>query len=310
MVPNNQPKYLWLNGEIVLWSEATVHITQIGVASCEEVHEGMRAYWNPEQEQLYLFRPDRHIKRLGNSMKLVGLDPAFSPDDLIDASIRLLRANDARQDFYVRPKAFPRGSSFFVSEGGLTTEVFIHSFPHASRLGSSRAISCCVSSWVRIADNVMPPRVKCASNYRNSLLANREAKRNGYDDAFILNSQGKVAEASVATIFMIRDGVAITPGVTSGILEGITRETVMELLDEVFDMPVVERDVDRTELYIADEVFYCGTGREITAVTSVDRFPVGTGDIGPVTKRIEMLYHDIVRGKNPEYLEWCFPVYA
>lgn len=310
MSDNQTTEYVWSNGEFIPWSEATVHMTEIGVASCEEVHEGIRAYWDDQAEELYVFRPDEHMKRLADSMKLVNLELQFSPEELIDASIELLRMNDAGEDFYIRPMAFARGGLFYVLEGRSSTGVLIHTFPFDSELGTNRSMSCCISSWVRIADNVMPPRVKCAANYRNSLLAMREARRNGYDDAIILNSQGKVAETSVATLFMIREGVPITPGVTSGILESITRRTLIRLFEQVLGLTVVERDVDRTELYVADEVFCCGTGREIKAITSVDRFPIGTGDIGPITKQIEKLYHEIVRGRHRDYLEWCLPVHG
>ena len=178
-----------------------------------------------------------------------------------------------------------------------------------SNLGTGKLAHCNVSSWNRISDNVMPPRAKAISNYQNSRYVSTESRVNGYDYGIILNQQGKVAEASYACIFIIRDGVAITPPVSAGILESITRETVRELLENELDLPVLERDVERTELYIADEVFLCGTAVEVQPVVSVDRYRVGDGETGPIVSRLESLFHQVVRGSHPSYSHWLHPVY-
>jgi branched-chain amino acid aminotransferase len=296
--------YLWLDGKKVPWPEASVHVTTISVSASAAVFEGIRAYWNPGKEQLYVFRLAEHMRRLANSMRLVWMEPEFSAEELAAAALELLRANGLREDFYVRVLAFNSGSGFFSKAFEQNTRVLIENVALASHLGANESVACCVSSWTRLADNVMPPRVKCGSNYANNRRALQEAKMNGYD-----NGQGKVTEATAACVFMIRDGTPITSPVTSGILESITRATLIELFRERLGRPVIERDIDRTELYIADELFCCGTGQEITAITSVDRFPVGNGEVGPLTKEIEALYNSIVRGEDPDYAEWRSPVW-
>lgn len=301
--------YLWLDGEVIPWAEATVHVTTVGVSASTSVFDGIRAYWNPTQEQLFVFRLDEHMQRLANSMKLVWMEAGFSSDELAAAALELLRTNGVREDFYVRVMAFYSGSGFFAKGFEHETRILIETLPIDSHLGTNKSVTCCVSSWTRLADNVMPPRIKCGSNYQNNRRAVKEAQMNGYDDAIMLNSQGKVTEATTACVFMIRDGTLVTSPVTSGILESITRATLIKLFREQLDRPVIERDIDRTELYIADELFYCGTGHEITAITSVDRFPVGDGEVGPITKETETLYHSIVRGEHPDYMAWCSPVW-
>ena len=188
-------------------------------------------------------------------------------------------------------------------------EIAIFARESSSGLGTGRVVSCGVSSWSRLADNVMPPRVKAVANYQNSRYVADEARTNGYDFGVILNQQGKVAEVSYACLYIVRDGVAITPPITAGILESITRTVVRELLERELGVEVVERDVDRTELYIADEAFICGTGAEVQAIGSVDRYQVGDGGMGPVVSRLESLYHDVVRGTDSRYAAWRTPVY-
>ncbi len=301
--------YLWLDGEVLPWAEATVHVTTVGVSASSAVFEGIRAYCNAGQGQLYVFRLLEHMHRLDNSMRLVWMEPKFSAEELAAAALELLRTNRVREDFYIRAMAFNSGSGFFAKGFEEETRILIETLPFASHLGDNDRMACCVSSWTRLADNVMPPRVKCGSNYANNRRALKEAWTNGYENAIMLNSQGKVTEATAACVFMIRDGTPITSPVTSGILESITRATLIELFRDRLGRPVIERDIDRTELYIADELFCCGTGQEITAVTSVDRFPVGKGEVGPLTKEIEALYHSIVRGEHADYTEWRSPVW-
>ncbi len=300
---------LWLDGQIMPSGEAQVPITDVAIAGSTVVFDGMRAYWNAEQEQLWLFRPDEHMRRFQDSMALSGMDCEFSRSDLIDAAVQLLRVNEWREDAYVRRLAFLFGGSTFVGVARkrkatvVIETVFVESF-----LGRLPELSCCVSSWTRIQDNSMPARVKCGANYQNSRLAAREAWTNGYDGAIMLTAEGKMAELTGACLFMVRDGTPITSTVTSGILESTTRATLIQLFDEVLGIKVVERDIDRTELYIAEETFLCGTGAEIRAITSIDRYPIGDEAIGPLTREMKRVYHDLVRAKEPAYAGWCFPV--
>ena len=304
------PKYLWHNGKLLPWETATVHITNIGWTAISAVFEGIRAYWNEVEQELYIFRLEEHLRRLDNSMKIMRMIPPFSRQELKQAIIELLRGNELKEDSYIQPLAYFSGAvPGYRAVEGQPAEILITTRPAPSSLNSGRESNCCISTWVRICDNSMPPRAKCLTNYQNSRLVSTEARINGYDGGIILNTQGKVAEGAYACIFIVRDGMAITPGVTAGILESITRASVIQLCNEVLKVPVKERDVDRTELYIADETFLCGTLAEIEAVVSVDRYPVGSGKEGPITKAVERLYHDVARGLDSRYTSWRAPVW-
>jgi branched-chain amino acid aminotransferase len=303
------PTYLWWNGELVEWDRATVHVTAIGWSSVAAVFEGIRAYWNADQEELHVFRLPEHMKRLGESMKMMRHESQWSIEELTEAILKLCRANEIREDTYIRPLVYrgEGGGRGFSSFGG-STDVLINTRPNPSHLLSGRHSSACVSSWTRISDNVMPPRIKNVSNYRNGQLAGMEASLNGYDVALILNQQGKVAEGGGSCVMLVRNGKLITPDVTQSILESITRDALIQLARDEMGLEVVERTVDRTELYIADEIFMCGTAFEITPVSSVDKYTVGNGEIGPITRRLEELLNDSFRGISGIRSEWRTPV--
>lgn len=308
--PRKPPKYVWMSGKLLEWEKATVHASMLGWSSISMVFEGIRGYWNPEQEQLAIFHLDAHLKRLSQSMKIMRMTSPWSRDELRNSILELVRANEFHGDCYVQPLAyFGDATPGYLAAGDRPGDIAIFARESSSVLGSGGVVSCGVSSWSRLADNVMPPRVKAVANYQNSRYVADEAKANGYDFGIVLNQQGKVAEASYACLYIVRDGVAITPPVTAGILESITRVVVKELLEQDLGVRVVERDVDRTELYVADEAFICGTGAELQAIGSVDRYQVGDGHVGPVVSRLEPMYHDIVRGKDSRYGQWRTPVY-
>jgi len=302
-------EYVWLDGEVIPLSEAVFPVSTISASASTAVFEGIRGYWHQEQDQLYVFRCPEHMHRLDNSMKMVWMTRNFSWDQLVKAGLDLLRTNHANQNYYLRGFAFNSGRGFFAEAHNLATHLLLETLPIPSNLEAIKELACCISSWTRVADHIMPPRIKCGSNYANNRRALQEAQTNGYDDAILLNAQGKVTEATVACVFMVRDGQLITSPVTSGILESITRATLLELAAEDLGLTVLERDIDRTELYIADEVFCCGTGREIAAVTSVDRFTVGDGGVGPLTQQIVDTYRAVVHGQHPDYQDWCSPVW-
>lgn len=301
-------RYVWMDGEIVPWAEATVHSSLLGWSTMSGVFEGIKAYWNPQTEELHGWQFHEHYRRFADSMRLMRMSPRFSPAELVRASLDLLRANGARCDSYVRPLAYFE-TTWFSALDDCPTRIIINTTPFASRFGTEHVLHVGVSSWTRISDNTISPRVKCISNYQNSRLALLDARNGGYDSAIILNAAGKVTEGPASCVFLVRNGVLITPSITSGILESITREAIIRLSREVLDLPVVEREVDRTELYLADEIFFCGTGAEIAPIVSVDRHPVGTGRAGPLTTRLEGLYHDLIRGRDPRYPEWRLPVW-
>ncbi len=305
----SHPTYLWWNGRQMPWEEATVHVTDLAWSTVGAVFEGIRGYWNEDSQELYVFRLREHMDRLIDSMKLVRLPAEYSVDELIDASLTLLRDNDAREDTYIRPLAYSAGSSGKrLSDTAASLGMLINTNPMPSQLDSGRAFKVKVSSWTRISDTVMPPRIKNISNYRNGQLASMEAQADGYDGALLLSPQGKVSEAPGACVMMVRKGQLITPPTTDGILESITRDAVMTMARESLGLPVVERSIDRTELYLADEVFLCGTAFEITPVVEIDRYTVGSGEIGEATGRLQRLYEDVLRGKEERYASWRTPV--
>ena len=306
---NTHPSYLWINGERKPWDESTVHVSELGWSTIGAVFEGIRGYWNEEQGELHVFRLREHMERLHRSMKLVRLPIEYSVDDLIGAVAGLLRANEAREDTYVFPLAYVRDSyTSRYDRPDLKSAIQILTKPMASHLSSGMTMTARVSSWRRISEDVMPPRVKNLSNYRNGQLARMEALLDGYDTSIILNAQGKVSEAPGACVVFIRDGKLVTPDLTSSVLESITRDAILTLAREVLEIPVEERQVDRTELYIADEMFLCGTAAEISPVVEVDKYPIGSGEIGPVTASLERILDDVLRGNETQFERWRTPV--
>ena len=304
------PKYLWWSGGLEEWENATVHVSMLGWTAISAVFEGIRAYWNGGRRELYVFQLYAHLKRLFQSMKIMRMKSPCSQEELARAMTDLLRANDYRCDAYIQPLAyFGEGIPGYLAVLDRPGEVVITARTSPSNLGEAKVAHCNVSSWNRISDNVMPPRAKAITNYQNSRYVSTESRINGYDFGIILNQQGKVAEATYACLFIVRDGVAITPPISSGILESITREVVSQLLKSELGVPVVERELERTELYIADEVFICGTAVEVQAVGSVDRYQVGDGETGPVVSRLRELFGTVVYGDDPKYAAWCTPVY-
>ena len=286
------------------WEDATVHVTDLGWSTVGGVFEGIRGYWSATDQELYIFRLPEHMRRFAQSMKLVRFDQAYPTGELIDAIIDLVRANDHREDIYIRPMAYRGGENKGLSSFDAQAHVLINTRPDTSALPAGVAKHAGVSSWTRVSDAVMPPRIKNFSNYRNGQLATMEATINGYDLAILLDTEGKVAEGSGACVMLVRDGRLITPDVTSSVLESITRDAIITIAREDLGLDVVERRVDRTELYIADEVFFCGTAAEITPIASVDRYVVGDGTVGPVTARLAQLLHDVVRGADARHANW------
>ncbi|MFO8033656.1 MAG: branched-chain-amino-acid transaminase [Candidatus Bipolaricaulota bacterium] len=299
-------RYLWRNGEIVPWSEATVHVNAVGHASVAGIFEGIKAYWNPDEEQLYVFRMRDHYRRFLQSIKMTRFAFHYALEDLEVATQELLRANEYRRDVYIRPYVFQQGlvRELLQARPGKPVELVIDSWPFEAYRDPAKALDVCTSSWTRIADNVMPPRLKCFSNYHNGRLAAMEAVVSGYDWPVLLDAQGKVTEGPGACLALVRDGAVVTPPTTSSVLESVTRDTVAYIVRDVLGLPFVERHVDRTELYVAEEMFFMGTGWEIMPVASVDRLPVGEGAPGSVTASVRDVYAALVRGLEMRRPEW------
>jgi branched-chain amino acid aminotransferase len=305
----NHPAYLWWKGELVRWEDATVHVTDLAWSAVGAVFEGIRAYWNEEEEELYVFRLREHMQRLKESSRMVRLPIEQSVDELVQITVDLLKANDIREDTYIFPLVYNGGGQANRADpNSLQGTLMVRTSPMPTHLCTGVAQRAKVSSWTRISDNVLPPRVKNISNYRNGHLALHEVKLDGYDTALLLNPQGKLAEAPGACVMIVKNEVLITPDPASGILESITRDAIMTFAREDLGMKVVERTVDRTELYTADEVFLCGTAFEITPLVEVDRYPVGDGTPGTVTSQLEQKLIDVMRGTDTAYGHWRTPV--
>lgn len=273
------------------------------------VFEGIRAYWSPDHNELYVFRLQEHLQRLSHSMKLVRMR-AISLETLGKACIELVARNEFHEDIHIIPVAYVgETASYEVLAETDEQGVFMTAVARPQKPSLIQGVQVCTSSWRRIADTALPPRVKAAANYQNSRLALLEARAGGYDNAIFLNNAGTVAESTGACLFLIRDGALVTPPVTAGILESITRATLMELFRKRGGW-VVERDVDRTELYLANEVFLCGSGHEVLPVVSIDHISVGDGARGPVTQSLQEEYFRIARGEDERYPEWRVAVYG
>ncbi|MGH7666764.1 MAG: branched-chain amino acid transaminase [Candidatus Dormibacteria bacterium] len=271
--------------------------------------EGIRGYWNEAREQLYIFRPLEHYQRLWESSSILRMEVPHSPEELVEITVQLIRRNHFRSDTYVRPLVYKSSEEIGVRLHDLEDGFLIYAQPYGEYLDRSRGLRCMVSSWRRVDDNAAPARAKISGIYVNSALAKSEAAANGYDEAIVLGQDGHVCEGSAENLFIIRKGTLITPPVSDNILEGITRSTLMQLWSEDLGLPLLERPIDRTELYVADEVILCGTGAQISSVVEIDHRPVGTGQPGPFGRRVEELYLGLVRGQLEKYREWCVPVY-
>ncbi len=270
------------------------------------VFEGIRAYWNEERGTLQVLKLREHYERFEKSCRTLRIDMPHTVDELCDITLDILKRNAPREDTYIRPLAYKSAESVGVNLKG-ESQLSIFTVPMGNYVELT-GLKCCVSSWRRVADNAIPARAKCTGSYVNTALAVDTAHRAGYDDAIFLTHDGFVSEASAANIFLVRKGQLITPPVTADILEGITRDAVMDLAERELDMTTEERNVGRTELYVADEVFLTGTGFQIAPVIEIDDRPIGTGSIGPVAERLQELYFKAARGELDEYADWTIAV--
>lgn len=302
-------RFIWLGGEIMNVNDAKVNVLSPTAQFGLNVFEGIRCYWNDEKKQLYAFRLEDHFKRLKRSQKLLQIEDIYSFEQLTEAFISVIRANEYEEDIAVRQTVFVEGFGSWASEG--LANMFVAPIPKAKTNPeyNKKGLNCCISSWQRINDNSLSPRIKCGANYINSRMAQREALRNGYDTTIFLNNNGKVAEGPGSCLFMVKDGVLVTPKLTDSVLESITRDTIIKLATEVMNIPFEERSIDRTELYTCDEAFLCGSAMEITPIFSVDKYPVGNGEQGKVTRKIHEKYLDVVTGRMTMYSDWLTPIY-
>ena len=304
---------VWLDGGMVAPEDAKVSVLTATAMRGANVYEGLRAYWSEERENLFVWKLDQHLERLFVNMKIMRMTPPYRFDEYRQAVLDWARANRFREDVHMRLVTyFGYGGAGDVKKyrpEEIEVGAWVAGGPRPHDDALEHGIHACVSSWRRIHDDSIPARVKVGSNYQNSRLAGVEARVNGYDDALILNRDGKLAEAPGANVMLVRDGQLITPSVTAGILEGITRATLMGLFAKLRNRPAVEREVDRTELYLADEILICGSAEEVTPVVSVDRIPVGAGAPGPLTRQLQEAFFRATRGEDPAYSDVLTPVY-
>jgi branched-chain amino acid aminotransferase len=272
--------------------------------------EGIRAYWNVEREQLYLLQAAAHFDRMRRSARVLRFELPHTTPELVDITLELLRRNELRTDAYVRPLLFASSEQIAVRLHNLEQRFLIYTAPLGEYIPLEGGIRCMTSSWRRISDSAIPARAKVTGAYVNSALAKSEAEENGFDEAIMLTPDGHVSEGSAENLFMLRNGTFVTPPVTDDILEGVTRELLIELIGDHLGLPVIQRSIDRTELYTCDELLLCGTGAQVSPVVDVDRRPVGDGRVGPKTKLLQQLYLAAVRGEDPRYAHWSTPVYS
>jgi branched-chain amino acid aminotransferase len=303
------PKYAYFEGEIVPYSEAKVGIMNHTLNYGTGAFGGVRGYWNNEENQLFIFRPLDHFRRLLNSAKLLYATLDIGIEELLEVTIQLLRKEGLHQDCYIRPLVYNSDEIIGVRLNNLNTTVSIIAVPFTRYVENDESAHVTVSSWSRIDDNSIPARGKITGAYVNSAFIKTDALLSGFDEALVLTREGHISEGSAENVFMIRDGVLITPPVNENILEGITRRTIMQLAREDLGLEVIERRIDRTEVFICDEFFLSGTAAQVTAVTKVDHQPIGGGVMGPITSQLRQLYDDLVRGKIVKYRAWNEPVY-
>ena len=305
-----RPKYAYFEGRIVPFEQATISVMNHTFNYGTGAFGGLRGYWNEDEQELFIFRPLDHFKRLLNSARLLTFELDYTPQQLTDILFELLRAEGWRENIYIRPVVYVKNEQIGVRLHDLESDITMFAVPFGSYVPNEEGTSVTFSSWRRVDDNVIPARGNVIGAYLNSALLKTDAQRAGFDEALVLNQDGHVSEGSAANFFMLRDEEVITPPVTDNILEGITRRTVIQLLRHEMGLEVIERPIDRTEVYLAEEAFFCGTGVQIAAITSVDHRPIGTGRIGPVVSKLRELYFDVVTGRVEKYRFWNAPVYA
>jgi len=308
-MPDQSTFVCYFQGDYVRLGEAKVSIMTHAFLYGTAVFEGIRAYWNADEKQLYGLRIKEHIVRLRNSSKIMLMAELPSVAEFTEIVLQVLRRNEFQEDAYCRPSVYKSTKAIGVKLHGLTHDFYVLAIPMGDYIDTEKGISTGTVSWRRTSDVSMPSRSKITGSYVNPAFSKTEAMLNGFEEAIVLTAEGHVAEGSAENLFMIRDGVLITPAVSEDILEGITRAGIIEIAAHL-GIPVKERQIDRSELYIADEVFLCGTGAQVSPVASVDHRAVGDGRVGPISKQISKTYFDAVRGRLPEFRHWVTPIYT
>jgi len=304
-----RPKYAFFQGEIVPIEEAKIGVMTHAFNYGTGVFGGLRGYWNDAEKQLFVFRPLDHFTRLIQSASLMRMEVEYTKEDLTKILIDLLRHENYQQNLYIRPLVYKSAEKIGVRLHDISDDFTIFTVPMEDYV-SLNGLHVHISAWRRVDDNAIPARGKVSGAYANSALIKSDAVLAGYDEALVLNNDGHLSEASAANVMLVRDGVVYTPSLNANILEGIVRRSLIHLLREELNIEVVERNIDRTEVYMADEMFMCGTGVQIAAITKVEHRPIGDGKMGPITTQLRDLFFDIVRGKVADYADWVTPIFV
>lgn len=309
MAEQGKPKFAFFEGKIVPIEDAKISVMTHAFNYGTGVFGGLRGYWNDDENQLFVFRPHDHFERLTQSASLLRITVPHSVPQLVGILNELLRTEGFRENVYIRPLAYKSTEMIGVRLHDVDDEITMFAMPFGRYVEKEEGLHVGFSSWRRVDDNAIPARGKITGAYANSALIKSDAVLAGYDEALVLNEDGHLAEASAANLFIVRKGVVYTPPVESNVLEGIVRRSLITLMRDELGLDVVERNVDRTEVYIADEMIMCGTGVQVAAVTRVEHRAIGSGQMGPITRKVRDLFFDVVRGRVDKYREWLTPVY-
>jgi branched-chain amino acid aminotransferase len=303
------PKFAYFKGDFVPYLEAKIGVLNHAFNYGTAVFAGIRGYWNDDEEQLFIFRPIDHFKRLLNSAKLMLMELDQKPQDLLKITLKLLKLEDLREDIYIRPLVYKSDEVIGVKLHDLNHDITMVAIPFGRYIKNDTDAHVTISSWRRVDDNMIPARGKISGAYVNSAFVKTDAIKSGFDEALVLTQDGHLSEGSAMNVFVVRDGNIFTPPVTDNILEGITRRTVMELLEREQGFKVIERSIDRTEIFLCDELFMTGSAAQIVAVTQVDHRMIGSGVMGPITTQLKTTFEKVTRGRIPRYRAWNVPVY-
>jgi branched-chain amino acid aminotransferase len=301
------PRMAFFHDRVLPYAEARLGLLTHALNYGTGVFAGIRGYWNQDEGKLFVFRLADHMRRFHESARLLRMNLALSEEATAAALLDLLRAEGLREDCYIRALAFYADEVIGVRLHGLTPVLAAVALPFGLYIDKAEGAHCTVSSWRRPDDNVVPPRGKITGSYINSAFAKSDAELAGFDEAILLNRDGRVSEGSGENIFLIRRGVAVTPSLDQSVLEGITRRSLITLIRDELGLALEERPVERGEIFVAEEIFLTGTAAQITAVTRIDHRPIGSGQMGSVTSRLRSLFFDVVRGRSPKYRAWCTP---
>lgn len=301
-------EFVFYDGEFIEKEKASLPIMTHAFLYGTGVFEGIRAYYNKEENQLYAFRVKEHFERLMRSAHVMYMENPFTLEGYCENLKELLRKNAYRQDVYIRPNLFKAAEK--IGPGLLNNKdsYLLFTLPMGDYIDTTKGLNVCVSNWRRNSDNAIPPRAKVSGAYANTALIKSDAQLSGFDDAIVLDENGRVTEGSAMNMFLVQNGKLVTSRTTDNILIGVTRNTIIQLAKDL-GIEVEEREVSRTELYTSDEAFYCGTGAQISPIVTIDHRKLGTGEVGPIATKLQKLYFDVVKGKVDKYKEWCMPIY-